>query len=171
VGGTGSSSGGSGPPPDPPAIPVSQLPDPSKLACAVIQYGTLAPKFVAALDNVWAFVDIHNQEAFSVDTPAPPAGFSIVAGDTALGTDWYAGGTTIIYAAGMSPQSLSQPYVDPDTDDSGFFTQHLSGKEMAIFTYAHEVWHQYGSRDELLANGYAVKVFTAYARDAGKKCP
>jgi hypothetical protein len=170
-GGTGSSSGGSGPPPDPPAIPMSQLPDPEKLACVANKYGTLSPKFVAALDNVWAFVDSHNQEAFSVDTPLAPAGFRIVTGDTALGTDWYAGGTTIIYAAGMSPQSVSLPYVDPDTDESGFFEQHLSGEEMAIFTYAHEVWHQYGSRDELLANGYAASVFTAYKSDKAKTCP
>jgi hypothetical protein len=118
---------------------------------------------------VWAFTTIDtDHEAFSVDTPAAPAGFVKVDGDTAIGTDWYGGGTTILYADGMIAHREDFPYVDPDTGVPGIARGPFTALETAIVTFAHEVRHQYGKDDEDMADGYGYKVLLKYR--SGSKC-
>jgi hypothetical protein len=175
TGGTGSSSGGSGPPPDPPALPPDKLPDPEKIDCAAREYGNLAPKWGPALNNIWAFAQIahENIEAFSTTTPLAPPGYMEIFGDTGIGTIWYSGGTTILYAGGMTAQDSSKrfSYKDNATGaivvESGPFTAF----EWSLVTFAHEVRHQYGYDDEDDAEKYGYSVLKSYRADGGKRCP
>jgi hypothetical protein len=172
-GGTGSSGGGSGTPPPPPAIPIMLLPDLDKVTCGGSAYGNEAPKFGFAINNIWAFAD-HDTEVYSVASSTPPTGFETVNGDTEIGPSWVGGGTTILYAAGLSPHSGGFDYYDDVSKTTKNAPGPFSALEWAILTYAHEITHQNGMgttlEEELKAEGYAYEVLKEYRDDGGKKC-
>lgn len=174
-GGTGSSSGGSGPPPEPPALPRESLPDPEKIACGAREYGTLSPKWGPALNDIWAFAQVEdpNIEAFSFMSSSPPPGYDAVLGDTGIGTDWYGGGTTILYAEAMTAQDASKKffYIDTATGKTVVETGPFSAFEWSLVTFAHEVRHQYGYDDEDDADAYGYAVLKSFRSDGGKRCP
>ncbi len=172
-GGTGSSSGGSGPPLPPPAIPILLILDLDKVACAGIAYGNQAPKFGFAMNNIWAFAD-GDAEVYSAASSIPPTGFETVNGDTAIGSSWVGGGTTILYAAALSPHRDPFTYYDDVSKTNREAPGPFSALEWAILTYAHEITHQNGLgttlNDELKAESYAYGVLKEYRDDGGKKC-
>jgi hypothetical protein len=174
TGGTGSSSGGSGPPPDPPAIPADKLPDPEKILCGAREYGSLSPKWGPALNNIWAFAQTAHPdiEAFSFTSPLPPPGYASVLGDTGVGTDWYEGGVTILYAGAMSPQDASKTFFYTDIATGKIVTEPgpFTAFEWSLVTFAHEVGHQYGFDDEDDNDAYGYAVLKGYRDDGGKKC-
>jgi hypothetical protein len=152
-----------------------RLPNFDKVYCVASKYGKLAPKWPAAFDDIWAFADDYDpkQEIFSFNTSTPPPDFSPVEGDTARGSSWPGGGTTILYAAGLSPNASTRTitFTDPTTGVTGTIAGPYSTVEWATATLAHEIWHQNGSDDEDKAEGYGYAVLKKFRSDGGKLCP
>ncbi len=149
------------------------LPDLDKVTCGGSAYGNEAPKFGFAINNIWAFAD-RDTEVYSVASSTPPMGFETVSGDTEIGPSWVGGGTTILYAAGLSPHSGGFDYYDDVSKTIKNAPGPFSALEWAILTYAHEITHQNGMgttlEEELKAEGYAYGVLKEYRDDGGKKC-
>lgn len=149
------------------------IPDLDKVACGGSAYGDEAPKWGFAINNIWAFADA-DKEVYSETSSTPPSGFEEVDGDTSIGTSWYGGGTTILYAGALSPHPGGFAYYDDVSKTNREAPGPFSALEWAILTYAHEITHQNGmgttSEDELKAEGYAYNVLKDYRDDGGKKC-
>ena len=151
------------------------LPNFDKVYCGATKYGKLPAKWPAVFDDIWAFSNDYDprQEIFSFNTPKPPPDFTPVEGDTAIGPSWPSGGTTILYAGGLSPNPSTAEitFTDPTNGISGTIKGPYSAVEWAIATLAHEIWHQNGDDDEVKAEAYGYAVLTKFKNDGGKLCP